>query len=88
LQDLAQWAFGPDGLLSLEVIAFGDFSYEGRHKESQVLLVRNTGQGNFRDGVIQRTFRYRLPTDRWQKILLEDYSTALAALPADPLLED
>jgi hypothetical protein len=88
LENLAQWAFGPEGLLYLEVIAFGDFSYEGRYAKSQVFLVRNLVKSNPEDGVEQRTFRHMLRTDRWQKMLIDDNYTALAALPAGPILED
>jgi hypothetical protein len=31
--DFADWAFGPNGLPKLEVLAFGDFSYQERHQK-------------------------------------------------------
>ncbi|KAH7071147.1 hypothetical protein BKA63DRAFT_67729 [Paraphoma chrysanthemicola] len=88
LQDLAQWAFGSEGLLSLQVIAYGDFSYERRYPGSQVLLVRNAGQGDSEHGVDRRTFRHMLPVDSWQKDLIDSWSHVLAACPSSPLLED
>lgn len=30
VHQFANWAFGPDGLLGLRVLSFGDFSYQGR----------------------------------------------------------
>jgi hypothetical protein len=83
LQDLAPWAFGPDGLLSLELLAYGDFSYEGRSDASQALLVKKLVQDDPIDGVNQRTFRHMLPTDRRQNMLVDEISIALAAFPAD-----
>lgn len=44
----AEWAFGPQGLASLEVIAYGDFAYDGRAGTRNLLLCRSTkGRGNF-----------------------------------------
>ncbi|KAL4915084.1 hypothetical protein BDW62DRAFT_203940 [Aspergillus aurantiobrunneus] len=40
LRDFAEWAFGPNGLPSLMVIACGDFTRDGRFEQSQALLVR------------------------------------------------
>ena len=39
--DFAQWAFGPDGLPHLQVLAVGDFSYDGRFKSQCLLLGRH-----------------------------------------------
>jgi hypothetical protein len=88
LRNLAQWAFGPEGLLSLQVIAFGDFSYEGRYANSQVLLVRNTAESDSRHGTKEHTFRRIRLTDQWQNDLISRYSQMLAACPTSPLLED
>ncbi|BCS00167.1 uncharacterized protein AKAW2_50508S [Aspergillus luchuensis] len=35
---LAQWAFGPTGLPALQILAFGDFSHDGRYREQQILI--------------------------------------------------
>ncbi|KAJ5460988.1 uncharacterized protein N7458_002540 [Penicillium daleae] len=40
----AEWAFGPNGLPNLRVLAFGDFSHEDRYP-SQQFLVRRLRQG-------------------------------------------
>ncbi|KAK2803993.1 hypothetical protein FQN50_006799 [Emmonsiellopsis sp. PD_5] len=36
----AHWAFGPRGLQHLQILAYGDFSYGDRHRESQILFCR------------------------------------------------
>lgn len=37
---LADWAFGPHGIETLKILAYGDFSCEDRHKKQQAILVR------------------------------------------------
>lgn len=46
--DFADWAFGPTGLPRLEVMAFGDFTHEGRHwKQSFVVRRKRLGPSSF-----------------------------------------
>ena len=40
LFDFARWAFGPRGISTLRFLAFGDFSYDGRHKDRCLLFYR------------------------------------------------
>jgi hypothetical protein len=40
--EFANWAFGPDGLPTLKLLAFGDFSYKGRFHVHNKLLCRHT----------------------------------------------
>ncbi|KAI9784369.1 MAG: hypothetical protein M1816_000893 [Peltula sp. TS41687] len=40
LAEFAQWAFGPTGYPALQVLAYGDFSYEGRYERYNLLLCR------------------------------------------------
>ena len=40
LFDFARWAFGPRGISTLQFLAFGDFSYDGRHKDRCLLFYR------------------------------------------------
>ncbi len=42
LLEFANWAFGPNGLLILKVLAFGDFSYDGRFDVHNKLFCRHT----------------------------------------------
>jgi hypothetical protein len=89
LYDLAQWAFGPKGLLFLQVIAFGDFSYEGRYAQSNVFLCRNIGPHQVHgQDMAGQTFRHLSDDDQSLRDLLDKYSEILEACPADPLLED
>ncbi|KUL81764.1 hypothetical protein ZTR_09249 [Talaromyces verruculosus] len=37
---LADWAFGPEGVATLRILAYGDFSCGGRHKRQQAILAR------------------------------------------------
>ena len=38
----ADWAFGPSGFRSLQILAYGDFSYGGRYARQQFLFRRST----------------------------------------------
>lgn len=40
--DFAEWAFGPEGLPHLQVLAIGDFSHKSRYELHQLLMVRKT----------------------------------------------
>ncbi|PVH92988.1 hypothetical protein DM02DRAFT_542422, partial [Periconia macrospinosa] len=89
LHDLAQWAFGPKGLPSLEVIVYGDFSYEGRYAHSNVFLCRNAGLHQTQEqDMACKTFRHFSRGDRRQRDLLNKYSSALAACPTGLLFQD
>lgn len=39
--EFAQWAFSADGLPTLQVLALGDFSYEGRYSKFNILLCKS-----------------------------------------------
>ncbi|PVH91917.1 hypothetical protein DM02DRAFT_635787 [Periconia macrospinosa] len=95
LHDLAQWAFGPKGLPSLEVIVYGDFSYEGRYVHSNVFLCRNVGLHQISEQhMVYKTFRHFSRDGRRQRdlllvrALLDKYSSTLAACPTGPLLQN
>jgi hypothetical protein len=73
----AEWAFGPDGIPSLDIIAFGDFAYGGRENGHNVLLGRNTsGTSNFR--------MLDAKTGEW-KDALDKYHVAMGACPVTHL---
>jgi hypothetical protein len=81
-----RWAFGPLGFPSLRVIAYGDFSYDGRYEDSQVLIGRNTvneSQGHRSDG---QPYRVTTPKDDQYGGLIEKHMAALAACPSGPLM--
>src|ERR1700761_4120796 len=44
LDEFAQWAFGPSGISSLRIIAFGDFYQQCRFKRSNALICRSTSK--------------------------------------------
>lgn len=47
--DLALWAFGPDGIRSLDTVAFGDFAFGNRTPHHNFLLRRDAAaKGGFR----------------------------------------
>lgn len=50
LLDLAVWAFKPDGLPNLKVLAYGDFSHSPRYKWTQILFYRNNNKSNEIEG--------------------------------------
>ncbi|UPL00365.1 hypothetical protein LCI18_011299 [Fusarium solani-melongenae] len=73
----AEWAFGLDGIPSLDIIAFGDFAYGGRENDRNVLLGRNTsGTSNFR--------MLEAKAGEW-KDALDKYHVAMGACPVDHL---
>ena len=46
----AQWAFSPDGLPELRILAFGNFSYQGRYKNHSMLLCRSKASTEYASG--------------------------------------
>ncbi|KAK3300725.1 uncharacterized protein B0H64DRAFT_21776 [Chaetomium fimeti] len=85
-KDFAEWAFGPQGIRSLQAIAYGDFSCSGRvgrpRRMEQLLLCRNAHVG---DGE-NTNFRIVRKDDPGVRVL-DEYHDALQALPMEPLLE-
>jgi hypothetical protein len=45
--NFADWAFGPSGLPALQILAFGDFSFEDRYQNQQFLVHRKYGDQTF-----------------------------------------
>jgi hypothetical protein len=83
-------AFGPDGPPSLEVIALGDFSYQGRYAQSTAFLVRTTQQeraGRVDGKQWWRHYRNLLPTDYEQNKLIDKYRDVLAACPGNTVVD-
>ena len=44
MSDFARWAFGLDGVKSLQVLAFGVFSQRGAFKECHLLMCRDSSE--------------------------------------------
>ncbi|KAK1965444.1 hypothetical protein LY78DRAFT_95204 [Colletotrichum sublineola] len=60
--EFAQWVFGPSGIRSLRLLAYGDFSYDGRFERATLLLCRrdascNTGDSGTKDANRRLYFR-------------------------------
>jgi hypothetical protein len=74
----AHFAFGPKGLLSLQVIALGDFCYDGRFAQTTAFLVRSAS-GNDAMGCSYRQIRHE---DYELRVLIDKYYDALSACPS------
>lgn len=89
LSDLASWAFGPDGLLNLQVLAYGDFSYQGRYIEDTFVFGRNRS-GKYPRGSTQSSnnsdFGYSLLQKNERNDVMALYGDFLEACPVDALL--
>jgi hypothetical protein len=85
--DFAQWVFGPKGILSLRLLAFGDFSYNGRFAAHNLLLCRMEQQpADIAIPESQRLyFRAVKADDRNVHELLSKHSDVLEACPIDSL---
>jgi hypothetical protein len=90
--DLAQWAFGPEGFASLQLIAYGDFSYDGRYAQNNLFLGRNVGELRYKvyrhEELMGNNLRDFWSDDerRFNK-LIEKHSEMLSACPIDSILE-
>ena len=89
LSDLALWAFGPDGLSNLQVLAYGDFSYQGRYVEDTFVFGRNRS-GNSpvvsTRSLDRSDFGYSLLQKDERNDVMALYGDFLEACPVDPLL--
>lgn len=83
-EDFAQWVFGPNGIPSLRLLAFGDFSYRGRFVEYNHLLCRKSHSqaGHHRP---RRYFRTITDDDNELWDLFDKHHDALEACPTDSL---
>lgn len=101
LQDLpddllwfAIWAFGPEGIQSLKVLAYGDFSYQGRHRSTNAILCRNEWKFPKPTGYIvtgkeentEISFRPIRDSDIEMMEMVHENMDFLEACPVDPIL--
>ncbi|KAF4501071.1 AAA family ATPase [Fusarium agapanthi] len=76
-RQFAEWVFGPQGIASLDIVAFGDFAYGGREAMYDLLLSRSTdATSNFR--ILDRYGR------DWEEVPYK-YRDAMEACPVEPL---
>jgi len=89
----ANWAFGPEGFPELDIVAFGDFSYQGRFSWNNLLLCRDKSSSSPAnpDSTQQGaafTFRNMRKNDRALWDLLKRNADFLEACPSDEILDD
>jgi hypothetical protein len=89
IHELASWAFGPEGLPSLQVLAYGDFSYRGRRPS--LVLCRSKSLHDFdiqrsAPGTLDLAYREVTKTDVSEQEILWNNADFLEACPEDPLL--
>lgn len=77
----AQAAFAPDGLPSLKILAYGDFSFGRRYSDDQIFLCR--ANPKTKGGILN--FRELLEEDEGLHVLLQKNMEALKACPVDTL---
>jgi len=93
LFSFAHWAFGPEGFPVLEILAFGDFFYQGRFSRYTFLLCRDTSSTSpANPDPIQQgttlTFRNMRKNDRALWDLLNRNTDFLEASPTDSIVDD
>ena len=76
--DFAEWAFGPQGIRSLDIVIHGDFSHGGHMGLNNLMLLRN-GDGENGFNLLAKSDR------RWQDVV-HRYRDVLEACPKDSLL--
>lgn len=83
LYNTAQWAFGPEGISSLDVIGFGDFTGDGPHKRFNIILLRNTDpvQQGEDETKRRRAFRLMRSNDVGDLALFDKYAEAFGCCP-------
>lgn len=89
--DFAQWVFGPTGIRSLRLLAYGDFSYEGRFGNRALLLCRRDSARSNEDSADEEAsqfLRFREvkrgeDAELWE--LFEREKHVLTACPCDSL---
>ncbi|CAG9986245.1 unnamed protein product [Clonostachys byssicola] len=77
--DLVGWAFGPEGINSLDFLAFGDFSNGCREPQNNLVFSRN------RTGNKWGFSRIHVDCEEWHDVL-DQYGDAIEACPTDRLL--
>jgi hypothetical protein len=93
LVDFAEWAFGPTGFPTLLVLAYGDFSHQGRFRWTNVLFCRNSHSNPPGDAipadVTQRSssFRIMLQKDEYLWDLIDGGRQMLGVCPTEQTVD-
>jgi hypothetical protein len=77
LRRFLKWAFGPQGIASLDTVAFGDFAHGGRETTYNILISRSNDA--------TRNFRILDPYGRDFEEVRDRYCDAMEACPVEPL---
>lgn len=83
VEDFAEWAFGPDGLPELLVLAYGDFAFRDRFKKENTLYCRSDALAR---GDNVPNFRALEPSDRQLWDWVQDNMETLSACPYRALM--
>ncbi|KAF2669618.1 hypothetical protein BT63DRAFT_479411 [Microthyrium microscopicum] len=86
--EFANWAFGPNGIPSLQILAYGDFSFDGRYNGKNLLLCRHQTDRIDAAKANRDDYRHMERKDWVLWNLLEKHANALSACPVDPLMEN
>ena len=90
LQDLAQWVFGPQGLSKLQLLAYGDFSKDGRYAKRSFLFCRNDAEISRSTFPRRKASNFRLVKEQdwvfWDDVITP-IEHLLKACPVDEFLE-
>ncbi len=90
---LAQWAFGPGGLPGLQILAYGDFSHNGRYAEHNMLFCRKppselSNDGSNLDFQVAASFRCLTADDTYLQDLLSRNMEVLEACAVDNVMPE
>lgn len=91
LHTLASWAFGPNGLTNLQILAYGDFSYQGRYFEDTFVFRRNPNPHGPRELAFPShgfdCGYYSLLQKEERRLVMAQYGEFLEACPVDSLVQ-
>jgi len=91
LQKIVHWAFGADGFPNIKLIAFGDFSSDGKWSDTTGIYCRNDQAepwpSSYTDSTrslsMHANFRHLTPDDWWYRELVTENMSFLAACPCE-----
>lgn len=87
-QEFAQWVFGPTGILSLRLLAYGDFSCDERFASDNLLLCRTERPPQVVSSDMQSlNFRSISVDDKELWELYEKNADLLGACPVDSIFD-
>lgn len=87
---LADWAFGPNGIDTLKVLAYGDFSCGDRHTRQQAILVREDSDipaSDSKDTLNRRPYRVVLQQSDFFETRMAAHDT-ISACPLESLIDN